>query len=431
MADSLSVSSISLASAARIAALSLPLPATEQQPTTSIVDSGSSIVVLSGNGLLLSAVGSSREQLAEALAAATADQPETLGRLAQQLVDTFNTVQSLGDVPTELIAGGADDSTVGALLTTLLGQPGAAFLADNAQLASLQAIGIGLQVTPPLTADSGLALQLDDGTFAAALAGDADATAETLRLAAGSLLDLTADIETGVLAAATGQGAASSPLLSALPADVLAGAIETGGLVLPETGAVAADLVTDVAANVGADVVAILRDNGLLGESPGANLFTPQGVGALAAAGGGLVDTATAEAIRLVRAGDAGGQENVPGGPGIVVAGANAPATAAPATPAAEGNLASEVAAEVLRESTARLNLQNQLSAPGLTALRTILDPYYAALVATARLSELAPQRQVLDVESLIGEFPAPVAPTQAYRGIDSQREAAVGVQVQ
>lgn len=81
-----------------------------------------------------------------------------------------------------------------------------------------------------------------------------------------------------------------------------------------------------------------------------------------------------------------------------------------------------------MRESTARLALQNRLSDPALTVLRNLLDPYYAGLVATARLSELAPSLPIFDPKSLISEFPAPVSPVPADRAIDSYREAAVTV---
>lgn len=410
MADSLSVSSISLASAARLAALVplLPVAEEERQSAISALDSQAGVVVLSEEGLLLSAVAGARTQLADALADAATDEPAALGRLAQVLVDTFNTLQSLGDTPTDTLPGGAGDQPADALLA-IFGQPGAAFLAADGRLASLQGIGIGLQAALPVTSDSGLALQIDATAFAAALSDDVAATGETLRQAASALLDRSAAVEAGVLAATSGLGAVSSALLPALSSEVLAGAIAQSGL-LPDAGG---------------DAATLLTDDGLLAVSSGTNPASRPGLETLAAAST-LVDPATAEAIRRVRAGAV--PDNVPGGPGASAVAASAAATVAPSI-VAQANTASEVEAGLLRESTARLTLQNQLSDPGLSILRTILDPYYAALVATARLSELLPLRPIVDARLLAGDFPAPVAPLQSYRGIDAHREPSASVQ--
>ena len=419
MADALTVSSVSLAGTARLAALAPPLPVAEEASPSAIaaLNSQASIVVLSDDGVLLSAVSSARAQLADALAAAAADQVAALGRLAQALVDTFNTLQGLGDAPTDSLPGVSGDQPAEALLATLFGQAGAAFLADDGRLASLQGIGIDLQAALPVTSGSGLTLQIDADAFAAALADDVAATGATLRQAAGALLDRSATIEAGVLAAASGPGTQ----FGLLPADELAGAIGAGGLGQGEGGA--------LVSRTGSDAAAGLPDNGLIVDSPAATPDNPPDRGALVPAAGGLVDPAVGEALRQLRAGAATGTGNVPGTPAISGGLAGAAATVTPSIPAARANLASEVEAGLLRESTARLSLQNQLSAPGLTTLRTILDPYYAALVATARLSDLVPLRPIVDAKLLAGDFPAPVAPLQSYRGIDAHREPSAGVQ--
>lgn len=421
MAEALTVSSISLAGAARLAALAPPLPVAEEERPSAIaaLDSQASIVVLSDDGVVLSAVSSARAQLADALAAAATDQAAALGRLAQALVDTFNTLQGLGDAPTDSLPGVSGDQPAEALLATLFGQAGAAFLADDARLASLQGIGIDLQAALPVTSGSGLTLQIDADAdaFAAALADDVAATGATLRQAAGALLDRSAAIEAGVLAAASGPGTQ----FGLLPADELAGAIGAGGLGQGEGGA--------LVSRTGSDAAAGLPDNGLIVDSPAATPDNPPDRGALVPAAGGLVDPAVGEALRQLRAGAATGTGNVPGTPAISGGLAGAAATVTPSIPTARANLASEVEAGLLRESTARLSLQNQLSAPGLTTLRTILDPYYAALVATARLSDLVPLRPIVDAKLLAGDFPAPVAPLQSYRGIDAHREPSAGVQ--
>lgn len=419
MADALTVSSVSLAGTARLAALAPPLPVAEEASPSAIaaLNSQASIVVLSDDGVLLSAVSSARAQLADALAAAAADQVAALGRLAQALVDTFNTLQGLGDAPTDSLPGVSGDQPAEALLATLFGQAGAAFLADDARLASLHGIGIDLQAALPVTSGSGLTLQIDADAFAAALADDVAATGATLRQAAGALLDRSATIEAGVLAAASGPGTQ----FGLLPADELAGAIGAGGLGQGEGGA--------LVSRTGSDAAAGLPDNGLIVDSPAATPDNPPDRGALVPAAGGLVDPAVGEALRQLRAGAATGTGNVPGTPAISGGLAGAAATVTPSIPAARANLASEVEAGLLRESTARLSLQNQLSAPGLTTLRTILDPYYAALVATARLSDLVPLRPIVDAKLLAGDFPAPVAPLQSYRGIDAHREPSAGVQ--
>lgn len=407
MAEALSVSSVSLASVARLATLAPPLPVAEEASPSALsaLDGQASIVVLSEEGLLLSAVAGARARLADA----ATDEPADLGRLAQALVDTFNTLQSLGDTSTDTLPGGAGDQPA-ELLAILFGQPGAAFLADDDRLASLQGIGIGLQAALPVTSDSGLALQIDATAFAAALAEDVTATGETLRQAASALLDRSAAVEAGVLAATSGLGAVSSALLPALSSEVLAGAIAQSGL-LPDAGG---------------DAATLLTDDGLLAVSSGTNPASRPGLETLTAAST-LVDPATAEAIRQVRAGAV--PDNVPGGAGASAAATSAAATVAPSIAAAQANTASEVEDGLLRDSTARLALQNQLSAPGLTTLRTILDPYYAALVATARLSELLPLRPIVDAKLLAGDFPAPVAPLQSYRGIDAHREPSASVQ--
>lgn len=363
MADALSVSSISLASAARLSSLLLPLPTTSgQAPGSLTIDSASSRVVLSEGSQVLSAVSSSRAQLSEALAAtASTTDPASITALALALVDGFNSLPNGADPQVGGLGAGSDDLLVGTLLQRLGEQLAAAFAADTAQLASLESIGIGLT---PNAASGGPALQIDGGVLAAALAGDAGASRAVLSQAAQSLLDLSATFAAEVVTASASFSGIPDQLLQNLPGDVLANNIRLTELTLGQDS----------------DATAVALDNGLLQGSPGRDL--------LSAATVSSTDVATNR--DLPRSGD--------------------------------------VEAAQLRESTARLALQNRLSDPALTVLRNLLDPYYAGLVATARLSELAPSLPIFDPKSLISEFPAPVSPVRADRAIDSYREAAVTV---
>lgn len=78
-----------------------------------------------------------------------------------------------------------------------------------------------------------------------------------------------------------------------------------------------------------------------------------------------------------------------------------------------------------MRTQSTRDALQNLLADPQRVVLRNILDPYFAGLVATARLSELNIPSPVIDPKLLTNDLPGAVSPVPAYRAIRYYQEGA------
>lgn len=86
---------------------------------------------------------------------------------------------------------------------------------------------------------------------------------------------------------------------------------------------------------------------------------------------------------------------------------------------------ARDIAASNSRTQSTRTTLQDILADPQRVVLRNILDPYFAALVASARLNELNAPSPVIDPKLLTTDSPAAVSPVPAYRAIKYYREGA------
>lgn len=321
VADSLSISPITVSGLARVSSLAFPLVATGSVASNSASSTNaSSIVTLSNDGQLLSAVSSLQRQLRDALQSSTVSTPPaSINVLAQSVVSTFNNLQGNADARNAVVVN--NTST----------QLSSAVPLDASQLASLSRIGIELQ---PASAT----LSFNAGLVDAALANDPGATRAVLASTAQSLLDTTSGVELQL----------------------------AGRSLKPDNSA----QVGNVAAAPSA--------------SPDVPLAT------FAATGTGTVSAGSA-----------------------VVTGA------------AQTN--GDVEAADLRAATARTALQNMLSDPALQVLRNILDPFFPALVAATRISEMSAVIPIIDPNAFAPDLPVQVSAVPPSRAIGYYKDASVG----
>lgn len=361
MADSFSISSINVASLARLSSVALPLSATDTATSnSSSLDSSSSIVALSSNGQLLSVLSSRQSQLSNFLQASVATPtPENTSALAQSLVATFNTLQD----STNALQGVLGSAATSNLFFSALPN-------NASQLASLSRVGIDFQ------AASGT-LGFNSDIFNAALASDPDATRGVLNNAAQALLDVSSGIELQLAGASLVQ---SNPALLASVADTT-----------PPSTASGSTIPIELLPNLSAD--SPLNNIQLSDLNP--------------AAAGQQVNAILTDARAL---------------PGALTGSST---EAAAATAAAPGNGDAEAAD--LRAATAQMALQTMLSDPSLQVLRNILDPYYPALVAATRISEMSPFMPIVDPQAFADDFPAQVLAAQSARPISDYKGAFVG----
>ncbi len=320
VADSLSISPITVSGLARVSSLAFPLVATGSVASNSASSTNaSSIVTLSNDGQLLSAVSSLQRQLLDALQSSTVSTPPaSINVLAQSVVSTFNNLQ------------GNADARNAVLVNNTSTQLSSAVPLDASQLASLSRIGIELQ---PASAT----LSFNAGLFNAALANDPGATRAVLASTAQSLLDTTSGVELQL----------------------------AGRSLKPDNSA----QVGNVAAAPSA--------------SPDVPLATFAATGTGVSAGSAVV------------------------------------------TGAAQTN--GDVEAADLRAATARTALQNMLSDPALQVLRNILDPFFPALVAATRISEMSAVIPIIDPNAFAPDLPVQVSAVPPSRAIGYYKDASVG----
>ncbi len=398
------ISPVSLATLARISPLALPV-STRGVLASNSDSSPSTIVTLSSNGRLLSALSSLQNQLADSLSVGqAAASPADTKVLAQNLVATFNNLQGSASA----LNGVLGNDTVSSLL--------AGALTNNPTLlASLSGIGIDLPA-----ASSQFVVNQD--TLDAALASAPTATGSILDNAAQAVLNASSSLELQVAGLAVAQANPS-------PTEAISAATDSGsGVPIEQLQNLSADSILNnvqlgdinlAAAGQTADAISTvpaLLQTSLSAGLPGANdtVFPvtanpAQSVGndVVAPAGGsvqsvtsGAVDNASTTALPLG-----------PGPPTSIVA-ASPGAVATPAT----GN--GDAAAADLRSATAQMALQKMLSDPAQQILRNILDPYFPALVAATRSTEMSTFAPVIDPQAFAPDLPTPVLAIQRVRAI-------------
>lgn len=419
MTDSFSISSINIDSLARISSLAFPLSTTNTVASNSIsLNSSSSVVTLSNNGQLLSALSSFQSQLAGSLrSSVSTSSTANTSALAQSLVATFNNLQG---------SANALQNVLGSKVTN-------EFLTDNdSQFASLSNIGIELQ-------SASATLRLDTDLFAAAVASDPGATKLKLESAAQALLDASSRLELKLVGASLAQ---INPTLLGSVVDITSSS--TGG----ETS-----LPLELLQNLSADSVLNniqLADLDLAaaGLDSNAILTTPEVLqGALSAElpiANNIVFSATTDLAALVSSSAATsastGQTTANTPPVTPTSVENAmPLTTALATLSTTNTLAETAVANVarptngdvvaadLRATTAQMALQNMLSDPSRQMLRNILDPYYAALVSAMRINEMRTLIPVVDPKAFAQDIPAQVLAAQTSRAISHYKGESVG----
>jgi len=426
MADSFSISSINVASLARISPLALPLSATGTVTSNSgSLESPSSIVALSSNGQLLSVLSSGQSQLSNSLQASVATpSPENTSALAQSLFATFNSLQG----STNALQGVLGNEATNPLFFSALANNGA-------QLASLSRVGIDFQ------AASGT-LSFNPDIFNAALASDPDATTGLLNNAAQALLDVSSGIELQLAGASlvqtnpallasvvdttppsTGSGS-SIPieLLQNLSADSTLNNIQLSDLDLAAAGQEIDAILTDARALPGAlstdlpisgnTILLATSDLADRARSSAANESIGQATGSVQLLTTTSVNNGLDNALPLTTA--------------LPTSTVTSNTTEAAAANAAAPIIGDAEAAD-LRAATTQMALQTMLSDPRLQVLRNILDPYYPALAAATRISEMSPFMPIVDPQAFADDFPAQVLAAQGSRPISNYKEAPVG----
>ncbi|PKO34682.1 MAG: hypothetical protein CVU34_06105 [Betaproteobacteria bacterium HGW-Betaproteobacteria-7] len=401
MADSLSISPVALFSPAGVPPVAFALPANSRPaPAISSLASRDSVVDLSANGQLLSALFTFRSTL-EALPVATADSsPANLANTAQSLVDAFATLQNSSAILPDVAEAGS--------------------------LFPLQDLGIDLlsvtTTTPPA---------IDLTTLSNAIAADPVATQTTLATATQSLIEQAGTLEAAVVSAVV-PPSITLPLAAAEPAPVattgvppLPGtapddSIGIGTPINPLPQPPAATPLAPVAAAPPAvnPPPALVPNDAVSSEVPPISL-PPTDVPDVV-----IVNTAPADQ---------------PNPPATTAAASRPPTVAPPAsappiptpTPAAAvatvtpPPLAADVIAAERRASANAIALQTLLSDPRLRALDNQADPAYAAVIAASHLSDFDSPRPFTDARALATDMIGPISALVRARAIADYREAA------
>ncbi|WP_265947210.1 hypothetical protein [Dechloromonas sp. A34] len=363
MAISISVPPIGFSTVAPVAfpLLSSPTPivvSTTTSPATA--SSFSSLVDLSITGQLLSAVATTENQLS---APQTTDPatPESAQAAAQRLVASFNALQdNVAGLQTLFVT--APDALPAAPLSPTLNEVAAtALTAASSDFDSL--LGIGIQTAPSPTTGAPL-LSIDQQILDAASTADPVGTQ--------GLLDQAID--------------ALSAQLNSF-----------------ESQAADASLAEARLAQVAATTTAALDQNTLFELTPAAPVATLDEL---------LAATPTTP-------------------PGTTTAATTAPETAvptntvvpaaAPAPSAAAADASADTQAADRRASAATIALQNLLANSVTRSADLQLDPVYAALIASVRLSDFVAPTPLIDPAKLAAEFPEAVSPTARVRAVEER----------
>lgn len=428
MADSLSISPVALFSPAGIPPVALALPANGTPvPAIPSVASRDSVVDLSANGQLLSAVFTFRSAL-EALPLNTADNsPATLAATAQSLVDAFTALQNSSTSPPGVTVTPAANALAGLLSPPLDALATEALISDADTLFGLQDIGINLlsatATTPPA---------VDQTALSNAIAADPVAARTTLATATQSLIEQAGTLEADVLSTVI-PPAIPFPFAIAEPATVA----PTGALPQPGTA-------SDDHINIGT----------IINPQPVPPVATP--LPAVAAAPPAVEptpaavpdDAVTAEVLTLplsptelpdvVIANTSPANQMNPSAattsaasppPTVPLPAITAPIPTPAPVAAVPTVTPSPLAADVIdaerRASANAIALQTLLSDPRQRALDNHLNPAYSAVIAASHLSDFDSPRPFTDARALDTDTIGPVSALVRARAIADYREAA------
>lgn len=435
MVDSTSISPISLFEATGIftsalqsstavtaASVSAAASVSTSAFISSLLDTTQSTVELSSDGQLLLAVSLFQDQLDALQGSASADNPTELTAIAQSFVDTFNALLGAIDtlpVESETLAGSP-------LAGQFAGQLADQFtdqLVETFNQTALPAIGIELRpAATPAVAGTGSTLRIDESVLNTALAADAAGTGAQLagaiesfsNLAAGfvaqtgeevvSLADLT------LLGATTGQQAAvnaalvlpeassavPAELLQRLPAIAVVNGVSLSGLDLAVAGVAAGDILAAQGRVTEDDLTAAF----LALNSASTTVATIQ----TAADVNLVVSATTASQLAATAATATGGIEEE-----ATTALAAAEQNLVAANPAA--TVTATAAAADLGTTEASLALQRLLLDPTFHVTSNLINPAYAALIASSHLSDFASPSPVINPNAFAADFPGPVSP--------------------
>lgn len=334
---------------------------TTSSPATA--SSFSSLVDLSISGQLLSAVATTESQLSARQTTAEAT-PESAQAAAQRLVSSFNTLQSNVSALQSLFTAQPDALPAAPLSPTLNDLAATTLTAASANFDSLVAIGI--QTSPSPTTGAPL-LSIDQQILDTASTADPAATQARLDQAIAALNAQLADFE---------DQAANASLNQARLAQVTAAT----------TAAFDQNTLFELTPSA---PVATLDE--LLAATPATPPSTATALAATTAAPQTAVATATTTPA-------------VTPGPSTASAGVNTDALAADR-----------------RASAASIALQNLLANSVTRSTDLQLDPVYAALIASVRLSDFVAPTPLLDPAKLAADFPEAVAPTARVRAVEEQ----------
>lgn len=320
-------------------------------------NSFSSLVDLSITGQLLSAVATTERQLSTPQTTAEAT-PESAQAAAQRLVSSFNTLQGNVSGLQSLLATQPDALPAAPLSPTLNNLAATTLTAASSNFDSLVAIGI--QTTPSPTTGAPL-LSIDQPILDAASTADPAAAQARLDQAIAALNAQLSSFETQAASAALAQARLTQATAIAEPATEI---------LLPA----ADEALTTSPAN-------------------------PSASGAAPAAA-----TSTAPPPVL------------PAVPSTTVTPAAAPALGTAAAAVNTDALAAD-----RRASAASITLRNLLANSVTRSTNLQLDPVYAALIASVRLSDFVAPTPLLDPAKLAADFPGAVAPTARVRAVEEQ----------
>jgi hypothetical protein len=334
---------------------------TTTSPATA--SSFSSLVDLSLTGQLLSAVATTESQLSAPQTPAAAT-PESAQAAAQRLVTSFNTLQNNVSGLQSLFATQPDALPAAPLSPTLNELATTTLTAASSSFDSLVAIGI--QTTPSPTTGAPL-LSIDQPTLDAASTADPAATQARLDQAIAALNAQLAGFEE--------QAANASQTQARL-------------------------------AQVTATTTAAPDQNALAGLTPTTPAATLDEL--LAAAPANPPAASTTPATTTAAAGTA-----VPSG--------TITPTAAAGTSTAPTDANTDALTADRRASEATIALQNLLANSVTRSTDLQLDPVYAALIASVRLSDFVAPPPLIDPAKLAIEFPEAVAPTARVRAVEAR----------
>ena len=423
---------------------------------TSSFDSASSVVDLSGVGLLLSTLSTSRDQLAAQQAVSADSSAASVLTQAQSFVDTFNSLQTNIASVQDLFNALPGSLLVDQLSQTLTQLATQSITSGSANLDSLLGIGITAQTSSPSGTAGTVTLQIDQNTLGAAIATDPAGTLAQIDRANQSLLAQLNTFEVQAANASIAEALAQTSLTQLGGASTAASAttppFDLGTLLDLNTSStiqgagVTTDLLQQLTSDsvlnnlqlsdlnlaaAGLDASTLLAQPVVIQGSLSATLLSSADSGLLAAPGGVAASpAATTVANTPPTTNPVTGTASTPVVSTVdlaqVVASAlpiNTTATtvAASVATAAAGTTADTLNAE-RGAATARIELQNLLSDPSIQAIRNLDDQAYSAVIAASHLSDFVMSMSVNDPKQLLADLPGQVLPVERVGAVDENR---------